>query len=1758
MLATYVVTDSADSLVPNPGELRWAIQQANADPGSTIEFRITVGGPVISLAAPLDPITAPVLIDGTTQPGYLDAPIVEIDGSGLVGAGFTFTTGSDQSTIKGLSVYNFAYNPNDDLSSPGSSIFNTGEFSPSGTGVFVDVSATNISILDCYLGTNVSGTATGNAVAGVLVRGVDATIDGNVISNNGTAETGGAGIILDTDAGTTIVGNLIGVDPAGTASLANGAHGIYAFRSIDLEIGGPPGGPLATNRNVISGNVVDGVRLVAVSGVDIVGNYVGLDAVTGGVAIPNGGAGIVVDGDRVTIGDGSSAGRNVISGNAGEGLRVLGGFDNLIQGNFIGSGADGTSQVGNGLDGIRVDGGSATAGAGLVIGGALATQGNVIGNNAGNGIRVTAEAADVLIQQNLVGVTASLRELGNGQNGISLEGATRATVTLRNKIAFNAAAGVRLAGATDSMVGAGAAMPSGEQGLDYGNAIYANGGHGVLLEASADGNVVAANVIGRTAADGAIVGNIGDGVAVEASYGNVIGGSRGEVSFGNVIAGNATGVSIARSDAIDFASGNRVLANTIQTNLGHGVVVEDSSYQTVGGTAAFDGNEITLNQAHGIEVREGSRGVRVAGNYVGTTASLAQGLGNGGLGIRVLQSSGTLVGGDSAAGEGNVVIGNASDGIVVTRLDDAGDIAGTASGNVVQGNFVRANAGSGLRITAASDNVVGSAAAGFGNSVLANALDGLQIETGADSNLVIGNVFGAVGGDGNSGVGVRITASNENIIGIADAGNVIAGNATGGVVIAEALATDLVNGNRVGFNTISANRGAGVTVVSSSYQTLRGNFVGTDASGTTGLGNVGYGIDVQLGEANVLAGNTVARNTLAGIHVTGGGTSFGNVIGGDVVADGNVVTANLKGGIIVEGTANATRIANTRVESNIGNGISIQGGATRTVIDAATTVVASAGDGVYVTGLATDTLIAGAFIGTDIDDVAGLGNQGVGIRLSAASGVTIGAETVVARNRLSGVRIERSGTEASSYADQNVVTGATIRDNTGHGLVVNGSRYQTIGGTLDGAGNRISGNQLDGVMLNGASAFLLVQGNAVADNGRNGVSVFNANDVTISEGNEVTGNGVDGISFYGTSTRGVVMDNYLGQTALGDAAGNVQDGVSILGSNGITVVENVIGSNERHGVLIDNSIAASASVSNALHGNVVEGNGRNGITVLRSRNQVIGGTGVEKPGNTVISNGADGIYIGSGSSGTQVSGNLVGTDVSGALVGNANDGIEVNGSTGVVVFANVTRYNTANGLRVSGVKGTTATPTRLRSNDVFGNGASGVLVQGSSGTQIGGAGYGNEIGGNAVAGVRVAAAATSTIIEANWIGTDENGEDLGNTGDGVQIIGAAGNVVRGGNTISFNGTGVRIRDITAASRAAGNRIEANRITSNDGAGVVVEGAVNHVVGGVGGGNTITLNGGNGVMVQPSSRIPSAGILVRGNLIGTDDSQAPLGNGGHGVEIVGGSSNTVDRNTITDNTGAGVSVSASSTNVIGATAVGQGNRIAFNGAGVRVSDFNGVVAAVTRGNSIVGNTITGSVGNGVTVSGARTVATSVGAGTLNGALVGLGNTIAGNGGFGVQVLAGAQQVSIQANSIYDNAFSAVDLAAGANAGRAVAAISRAQLTYPSRAAAQVSVTGTLSSAVIGQQYQVDVYASRPEDGVPGTAGSGELYGGRTFLGRVTVTASMANTRDGILTFSAQVPAVGVVLGDYVSVMATTLRPPTGTSSAFAAEARELTV
>ncbi len=93
---------------------------------------------------------------------------------------------------------------------------------------------------------------------------------------------------------------------------------------------------------------------------------------------------------------------------------------------------------------------------------------------------------------------------------------------------------------------------------------------------------------------------------------------------------------------------------------------------------------------------------------------------------------------------------------------------------------------------------------------------------------------------------------------------------------------------------------------------VRGNYIGTDATGTYAIGNTGAGIDVASSNGNTIggtaagAGNLVSGDGTFGVRVTG--TSSGNAI------LGNQITANTSTGINLGGdgvTANDTGDADT-------------------------------------------------------------------------------------------------------------------------------------------------------------------------------------------------------------------------------------------------------------------------------------------------------------------------------------------------------------------------------------------------------------------------------------------------------------------------------------------------------------------------------------------------------------------------------------------------------------------------------------------------------------------------------------------------------------------------------------------------------------------------------------------------------------------------------------------------------------------------------
>src|SRR5262252_4163701 len=97
---TFVVVSTNDS---GPGSLRQAILNANGNPGSTIAFAIPgFGAHTIAPISSLPTVTASVVLDATTQPGYFGTPIITLDGSlaGLGANGLVISAGN--SVVKGL------------------------------------------------------------------------------------------------------------------------------------------------------------------------------------------------------------------------------------------------------------------------------------------------------------------------------------------------------------------------------------------------------------------------------------------------------------------------------------------------------------------------------------------------------------------------------------------------------------------------------------------------------------------------------------------------------------------------------------------------------------------------------------------------------------------------------------------------------------------------------------------------------------------------------------------------------------------------------------------------------------------------------------------------------------------------------------------------------------------------------------------------------------------------------------------------------------------------------------------------------------------------------------------------------------------------------------------------------------------------------------------------------------------------------------------------------------------------------------------------------------------------------------------------------------------------------------------------------------------------------------------------------------------------------------------------------------------------
>lgn len=301
----------------------------------------------------------------------------------------------------------------------------------------------------------------------------------------------------------------------------------------------------ASVKGLTIGNWDYGVYVFDADDVSISGNRIGIDL--GDSARPNGVVGIQVEGDS----DRTQVGSNVISGNAQQGLRMVGGQvgDPLITGNRIGTNNAGDAAIPNG-EGIWL---SDTTGA--VVGGDTVAEGNLISGHPSTAINLTGGPTDytsnVLIQGNTLGLNAAGDAALGNLSGVHIVGDVRDSVIEDNVIS----------GST-------------QWGIDIGPVF------GVTETPS--GLKIAGNRIGTNSAGTAAIPNTFEGIKVDAA---------GSPFGAGILIGGITGLTPGGPCTGD--------CNLISGNLRHGVAIDDGSQ-----FVSILGNSIVGNQLLGIDLRD--------------------------------------------------------------------------------------------------------------------------------------------------------------------------------------------------------------------------------------------------------------------------------------------------------------------------------------------------------------------------------------------------------------------------------------------------------------------------------------------------------------------------------------------------------------------------------------------------------------------------------------------------------------------------------------------------------------------------------------------------------------------------------------------------------------------------------------------------------------------------------------------------------------------------------------------------------------------------------------------------------------------------------------------------------------------------------------------------------------------------------------------------------------------------------------------------
>ncbi|MCO6452552.1 MAG: hypothetical protein J5I90_17360, partial [Caldilineales bacterium] len=402
------------------------------------------------------------------------------------------------------------------------------------------------------------GSAAGNA-DGLVLIGSGSIVEGMVINN-----FSGNGIVLQSGGGHSLINNFVGASRNGLSAPGNGGAGILISGSSGNFIGSTSLGA----SNLIVGNQGPGILVSGGSSSNAIqGNFVGAN-INGVSALANG-IGIRIDNaPNNLIGGNANGARNLVSGNIGAGIEILGAGSsgNRVVGNYVGVISSGNDVLPNEV-GVLVNGASNNQ-----IGGSILGDGNTIGGNQTHGIQLSNGASNNTVQGNLIGTNLSAASLGQQLDGVHIN-----------------------AQANNNLIGG--------PGQEAGNTIAFNGRSGITVD----------NAVGNRLSGNAIYGNGDD--AATAGISNANGGNQ-EFSppvlagaIGGEVSGQAVSGSTVEIFGDDGNQGRYYLGQTVADDFGHftfwgivyGTSVSATATDASGNTSEFGasiGRQLACNDTY--------------------------------------------------------------------------------------------------------------------------------------------------------------------------------------------------------------------------------------------------------------------------------------------------------------------------------------------------------------------------------------------------------------------------------------------------------------------------------------------------------------------------------------------------------------------------------------------------------------------------------------------------------------------------------------------------------------------------------------------------------------------------------------------------------------------------------------------------------------------------------------------------------------------------------------------------------------------------------------------------------------------------------------------------------------------------------------------------------------------------------------------------------------------------------------------------------